>query len=115
MKKVAVISYLLVTLILGGFMAGCSTSSFDNSPFPDPYIYGEGDQEIVFIDLPAVCTIEIKTVSGDLIKTIIENDGDGEAIWDVTNEDGEKVGSGVYLYVIKSAEGERSGKIIITK
>jgi len=114
MRKVIVIGYLLIALILGGLMSGCSTS-FDNSPFPDPYIYGEGDQEIVFIDLPAACTIEIKTMSGDLIKTILENDGDGQASWDVTNEDGEKVGSGIYLYVIKSAEEERSGKIMITK
>ena len=115
MKKLVIISYLLVALILGGFITGCSTSSFDNSPFPDPCIYSEGDEEIVFIDLPASCRIEIKTVFGDLIKTIIENDGDGEASWDLTNDAGEGVGSGVYLYLIKSTEEEKSGKIMITK
>ena len=103
-------------MILCGLLllAGCSTLA-PNPLFPDPYTAGGAETEIIFTDLPASCTIEIYSVNGERIRTIIESDGDGQAAWDIKNESGEAVQSGLYNYIIKSSEGEKKGKLIIKK
>jgi hypothetical protein len=98
-------------LILAAGLAGCS----DPRPgyvFPDPCL--SGSTEIVFTDLPASCTIEVYTLSGERVKTLVESDGDGQAIWDIRNDAGELLGSGLYTYIIRSDQ-EEQGKIVITR
>jgi len=106
---------IICLLIAGGlFLVGCSTNSL-SSPFPDPYDAGQGHTQIAFTDLPAVCTIEIYTLSGDLVKSISETDGDGLTSWDLTNNAGEAIDSGIYNYVVKSADSNQQGKLVVTK
>ena len=95
--------------------AGCSETFTTNPVFPDPYVTGTGTAEIVFTDLAASCTIEITTLDGQLVRTITESDGDGQAIWDIKNEAGEDVASGIYLYLIKSLSQEAKGRLIVSK
>ena len=108
-KKLFVLSCLLLILV-----GGCS-NRFSNSVFPDPCLFSQGHNQIFFTDLPASCTIEITTLTGDLVRTIVESDGDGEASWDVKNQAGEEMGSGIYLYLIKSPGEVKKGKLVITK
>ncbi len=85
--------------------------------FPNAYMpSSEGHTRIIFSDLPAVCTIKIYTLTGDLVRTIVESDGDGQAAWDVRNEGNEELPSGIYLYIIKSStEGEEKGELVIRR
>ncbi len=97
-------------------VAGCSTSVSDpDKPFPNLYKPSEGDTQITFTDLSSTCAIEIYTLSGERVRTILENDGDGQAVWDVKNDSGNELSSGVYLYIISNAGGEKRGKIVLTK
>lgn len=82
---------------------------------PNPYyinarIYqfpGEPDK-ITFLNIPGECTIKIFTERGDLIETIVHNDGSGDAAWNSTTRFGQIVVSGVYIAVIETPEGERA-------
>lgn len=108
------IVFCCVLFMLLGLLTGCAEHS-PNSPFPDPYVFSKGHTEIVFTDIPASCEILILNLDGDVVRTILENDGDGQASWDVKNKAGEDLTAGIYLYIIKSSEGERKGKLIVSK
>jgi len=109
MRRLAALSCLVF------LVAGCASQTIINRDFPLPYLSSAGQNEIVFIDLPASCIIEIFTLAGERVKTITVNNGDGQASWDLKNETGEVVESDTYTYVVKSAEGERKGKLAIIK
>ncbi|MFH1963194.1 MAG: VCBS repeat-containing protein [bacterium] len=73
---------------------------------PNPFKPNDGKKEtgvdrIVFGNLKAGTRVRIYTISGELVKeSIIITDGSDKWDWYVKNEDGEDVGSGVYIYVI---------------
>ena len=56
--------------------------------------------------------VKIFTASGHKVK---ELDGSsGSATWDLTNDSGNQVASGIYLYLIKDSQGNKShGKLAI--
>lgn len=96
-------------------MAQASTSVADVYSFPNPFRPAAGHTTITFANLPATCTIKVFTLTGQLVRTILENDGDRQSTWDVTNETGESLVSGLYLYVVKSDGNTRVGKLVIIK
>ncbi|MBI5699938.1 Ig-like domain-containing protein [Candidatus Saganbacteria bacterium] len=85
--------------------------------YPNPFKpnSGLGHTTITFTNLASQCTIKIFTVSGDAVKTINESDGDGQNAWDVKNDAGENVVSGLYFYAIKSATDQKLGKLVIIR
>jgi len=48
-----------------------------------------------------------------MIKEINETDNDGVYVWDATSRSGDKVASGVYIYIISNCDS--SGKLIDKK
>jgi hypothetical protein len=83
---------------------------------PNPYYaYSEYetsrlDNRIKIINLPAVATIKIYSTDGALIKTINKSDaGTTYVEWDVNNEKGVPIASGLYLIhvKIKTDQGEK--------
>ena len=69
---------------------------------------------MTFAGLTVGTTIKIFTVSGHLAK---ELHTDGPMIaWDLTNDSGDKVSSGGYLYLITDGQGDKvRGKIGVIK
>ncbi len=81
--------------------------------YPNPYIKGKGvGDKISFANLPKEATINIYTAAGELLKTIEHKDSvdGGKEEWDVSD-----TSSGIYLYVVTSAEGTKKGKVSIIK
>ncbi|OYD14119.1 hypothetical protein CH333_08955 [candidate division WOR-3 bacterium JGI_Cruoil_03_44_89] len=72
---------------------------------PNPYNikardiqYGAGGPDrIMFLDIPAFCTIKIYTERGDLIKTLEHTDGSGDAAWESITSSRQVVVSGIYI------------------
>ncbi|MEW6095238.1 MAG: T9SS type A sorting domain-containing protein [bacterium] len=100
---------------------GYSTISptFNVIIYPNPY-YANKDRVIYFRGLTENAIIKIFTIVGELVKTIREpeDDGvaDGIADWDTRNDAGEKVASGIYIYLITNSTGEKvTGKIGVIK
>jgi hypothetical protein len=81
---------------------------------------GQFARRINFYNLPAVCTIRIYTLDGDLVREIehkkAENDPTaGYDYWDLINQNTQAVVSGIYLYGIESTSGNQIGKFVIIK
>jgi hypothetical protein len=65
--------------------------------------------------MPAASLVKLFTVSGREVKEI-SADSSGIATWDRTNDAGQQVASGVYIYLIIDPQGnETSGKLAIIK
>jgi hypothetical protein len=111
MKQILVIIAAGV-IILSLF--GCATQVDRPDPqMPNPYT--PTATQIVFNDLAAVCTIEIFTLAGEPLRTIVESNGDGQASWDLKNDQGEAIASGTYEYTITSPTEQMKGKVVIIK
>ncbi len=78
---------------------------------PNPYIVRAGefnftgeDDRLLFVNLPAYCTLRIYTVTGDLIKTIQHTSGSADESWDQVTESNQLIASGVYILQIDNAK-----------
>ncbi|MBI3297443.1 MAG: T9SS type A sorting domain-containing protein [Elusimicrobia bacterium] len=85
--------------------------------FPVPFIPSQGHTQIVFSALTTRVTIYIYTLSGELVKTIVKDTATTDRVsWDVSNDNGEAVASGVYVFYMKTSDGQTSsGKLMVIK
>jgi hypothetical protein len=75
---------------------------------------------IHFANLPRVCKISIYTIDGDWIRTIDHNHPEGgpqsmHDSWDFITRNTQDVVSGLYYYVVESAERTQIGKFVIIR
>jgi hypothetical protein len=89
---------------------------------PDPYYASssiwettEGETDLKFHNLPDQCTIRIYTLSGDLIKTLEHDSGDGTETWNLQSQSHRLVASGMYIYHVESRYGEYLGRFAVVK
>ena len=75
--------------------------------------YGAWSDGITFTNLPSEGKIRIYTISMRLVRTleIIPN----EIVWDVKNNKGEIVASGMYIWEAVSGNNRKTGKLVIIK
>jgi len=78
---------------------------------PNPYIVRAGeynftgeDNRLLFVNLPAYCTLRIYTVTGDLIKTIQHQSGSADETWDQVTNSNQVIASGVYILQVDQAK-----------
>ena len=93
-----------VQIHVTGSAAGAGSAAFVPHIYPNPWRSNKHARiPMTFANLPSQSTIELFTVSGHKIKELhVDN---ASADWDLTNASGEKVGSGLYLYVITAPHG----------
>jgi len=71
-------------------------------------------KSVTFSGLTTGTTIKLFSVSGHEVKEL--NTDGPSSTWDLTNDSGDKVASGIYLYVITDSQGDRvRGKIGIVR
>ncbi len=91
------------------------------SVFPNPYFGGndinnEAQNFIRFTSLPRNVTIRIYNLAGVFIKKLIKDDFASYLDWNLQNEDGKRVGSGMYIAHIDMPEiGSKVLKIAIVQ
>ena len=76
-----------------------------------------GYSRVVFHLIPAVCTIQIYTVDGDIVSTV-EHDTEAShsAEWYLTSDSDQYVVSGIYVYIVRTPDGQaEAGKLIIIR
>ena len=83
--------------------------------FPNPWDTRRYSQKKVTItNLPSNASVKIFTLSGFWVKTLTPQSG--LAIWDLTNEAGQEVASGLYLYLVTGDGGTKfTGKIALIR
>ncbi|KPL06249.1 hypothetical protein AMJ86_09215, partial [bacterium SM23_57] len=95
---------------------------------PNPFrqhsgLLGTGEElRMEFINIPALCTIRIYTLTGELVRTIEHDDGSGSKAWGSierldyqVNEWMMYVTPGVYIYHVESHVTGQEGKSYIGK
>lgn len=91
------------------------TSSFSVSPFthafPNP-VHLSADEGATFTDLPSGSDLTLVSVSGSVVKRWAEIDG-SDIVWDGTNDSGNKVASGTYMWYV--SDGGGSGKLLVIR
>ena len=92
-----------------------AVADFSPYAFPNPFKPSEGATVITFADLPPGANLKIATVSGDLVYQIKLGASDTQHVWNVKNQDGKELASGVYLYSISYPGGTTSGKLAVIK
>ncbi|HKJ80846.1 MAG TPA: hypothetical protein VJ954_02385 [Ignavibacteriaceae bacterium] len=94
---------------------------------PNPYNYNDPilrsygiknppNLQITFFELPHTITIRIFTESGNLVKTIEHNGDFGSENWNMTNENGQTIASGVYVVLFRTPDGATSfQKLVVAR
>ncbi len=81
--------------------------------YPNPWRAEiHANSTINFDHLPFSSSVQIFTLSGHLVRTL--SAASGAANWDRTNDSGDSVASGIYLYLVTDPQGGQSkGKLAI--
>jgi hypothetical protein len=84
--------------------------------YPNPF----NPSTVISFQLPVVSEVSLSifNMSGQLVKKLVAgemNAGRHSFTWDATNARGERVASGVYLYVIKAGEFTARRKLVLMK
>jgi hypothetical protein len=85
--------------------------------YPNPVQFGTFGgviKKLKFQNVPLGSTIEIYTVSGEKIKEI-NGIASTQIIWNGEKDNGDLVTSGLYIYKIQTAGGEKFGKIAVIR
>jgi hypothetical protein len=88
--------------------------------FPVPYKPGSnsmyGGDGITFLGLSDGSNIKIFNVAGELVYEKTIQNADKKFLWDVRNNSGKKIASGVYVYYITTSDGKKlKGKLAIER
>lgn len=83
--------------------------------YPNPCKISNGCTGVTFTRLTLRATVHVFTVSGEKVKTVEKNNNIDSVGWDLRNEAGQKVASGLYLYVVKGEGSAKKGKIIVVR
>ncbi|MCK4667134.1 hypothetical protein KAU33_10310, partial [Candidatus Dependentiae bacterium] len=90
---------------------------------PNPYKKGISKVNfIAFARLTKEAEINIYTLSGTLVRTLTHSPADLDLLgpgikkWDLKNEDGEEVASGLYIWVVTNPAGDKKiGRLVIIR
>lgn len=100
-------------------MMSAYTICFADGPhaFPVPFTPGRNPSHTVisFTNLPTSGTIKIYTIDGRLVSNLTIPTGAGTTDWPVTNSKGEKVATGVYLYIVDGDGTKTDGKLVVIR
>ncbi len=124
---------LIVSLLILGFAGPWIQATAGNSRWPAPNVElapelgsiraypnpwrsdRHSGVQITFDRLSANATVRIFTVSAQHVKTLETSNGTS-ITWDLTNDSGSPVASGIYLYLVTNNAGEKtSGKLAVIK
>ncbi len=75
--------------------------------FPNPYRTSRMQEGLMIAGLPPEASVRIFSGDGVLLRTLDETDADGGIRWDVRDEGGLRVPSGIYLILV-TTEGQQS-------
>jgi len=113
-EMIAILSLMLLSAPLHAASTVAAISSA--KAYPNPWRADKHSNILIKFDtMPAASLVKIFTVSGRQVKELMA-DSMGLARWDRTNDSGDPVASGVYIYLIIDPQGnETSGKLAIIK
>jgi hypothetical protein len=91
---------------------------------PNPYLFRagweQGEAKLQFLNVPSGATIKIFDAAGGYIDTVTPNrrldaDETGSADWNLRDSDGKQIVSGIYIFRVESAAGDRMGRFVVVR
>ena len=76
----------------------------DGAGAETPVRFQDQIDKLAFYNIPGFCRIDIYTELGELVDTIVHDDGSGDEFWDHTTSARQVVASGLYIAVITVTE-----------
>ena len=112
MKNVLLALFLLVPAVHAAGVAVSPLSAV--KVYPNPWRADKHQNvSVKFVGAPAGSVIKLFTVAAQEVK-LLATDAGGTAIWDLANSSGERISSGIYIYLIIDPQGnETSGKLAV--
>lgn len=104
--------------VTGGILNAVRPAQFDvNSAhvFPNPCKLSAGCNGVTFTRVTLNATISVYSLSGELVRKLTKVGNIDSIGWDLRNEAGARVASGIYLFFIKAENSSKKGKIIIVR
>lgn len=89
--------------------------------YPNPFSVSSNQNYITFANLTREATIEVYSLSGKFLKSLSETDGNGGVEWDMKDNSGNSVNTGIYIFKVtgKNTSGqdveEKMGKFAIVR
>jgi len=83
--------------------------------YPNPCRLSAGHESITFANLTQNETVKILTLSGKIIRTIKKTNINGDVVWNLKNDRGELVSSGIYVYSVSNSRGNQLGKLAVVR
>lgn len=80
--------------------------------YPSPFRAGDGASGILFDRLPVDQSIQLTTIDGRPLRTLRAG-ADGKVYWDLTNDAGDPVASGVYVAIIEREGNKKRLKVVV--
>ena len=120
MKKMLIFAVLVLSTInyqpSTGF-AALKENLSESYIYPNPVRTSLGNDKVTFANLTNNVIIRIFKTNGDLVREINATDTNyGTVIWDLTNDNGNKIASGIYIYLITNENGDKlKGKLAIIR
>lgn len=107
---------LVILAAAFGQTASAATSLSDLNVYPNPARVYNGESTITFNNLTAQVKILILDANAHIVREVELDNSGSIYVWDLTNNEGSKVASGVYVYVVGNNAGEkRRGKVAILR
>ncbi|MCA0389505.1 MAG: hypothetical protein LCH52_13535 [Bacteroidetes bacterium] len=99
---------------------GDQPQNAENDPYPSPFTYGKNREDVIYFPFKflqnTTTLLNVYNVAGDLIYSgeepswgVLRN----LVKWQVRNNFGQKLSSGVYIYILKANDQNKSGKLVI--
>lgn len=82
--------------------------------YPNPFKVNDWVRQITFANLRQNDRVNIMTSQGQRVKTLVNTGVDGDLGWDLTNDRGDHVASGIYIFRV-SGSREQMGKLAIVR
>jgi hypothetical protein len=87
-----------------------------SSVYTTPNYHNYPDDKIRFVNVPADCKLAVYTAAGDLVWETEHHSQTGNIEWDVKNESGQDVASGIYIYKLEdTGGGSVYGRLIVIR
>ncbi len=116
MKRFKLFFLLALFAFTGGMNVWAASDLSALNVFPNPVRVYNGDSAVNFDNVTEQLKLVVFDLNGRTVRELeIENSG-GRYVWDLSNDEGSKVASGVYFYVVANHSGEkRRGKLAIIR
>ena len=98
-------------VLLSAALAAPGAARGEVRVYPNPVHTAAGQTEVVFDGFPTAA-IEIYSRRGDLVR---KAQAAAEFRWDLRNDSGKTVASGIYFYLVDQPGGIVTGKIVVIR